>query len=77
MNDSHIQQTIEALIAEEHAIHSRPQHTVEDRKRVEDIEVQLDRAWDLLRQRRARREFGQAPDAAKARPAEVVERYRQ
>jgi hypothetical protein len=33
--------------------------------------------WDLLRQRRARREFGQDPNEAKVRPASVVERYEQ
>jgi hypothetical protein len=39
--------------------------------------VSLDQCWDLLRQRRALRESGLNPDAASARPPEVVERYEQ
>jgi hypothetical protein len=39
--------------------------------------VALDQCWDLLRQRRARREMGQDPDDARVRPPEVVERYQQ
>jgi hypothetical protein len=41
------------------------------------LEVQLDRCWDLLRQRRARREFGGDPETASARDADTVERYQQ
>jgi hypothetical protein len=40
------------------------------------VEVELDRCWDLLRQRRARRSAGQDPDAARARDAATVEGYR-
>ena len=39
--------------------------------------VALDQCWDLLRQRRARRNVGQDPDAAEVRPENVVEGYRQ
>jgi hypothetical protein len=39
------------------------------------VEVELDRCWDLLRQRRAREEFGQDPDDAQVRDADTVERY--
>jgi hypothetical protein len=41
------------------------------------VEVELDRCWDLLRQRRAREEFGLGPDDTAARPAETVENYEQ
>jgi hypothetical protein len=41
------------------------------------IQVQLDQCWDLLRQRDARREFGDDPNVATVRPASVVERYKQ
>jgi hypothetical protein len=41
------------------------------------INVQLDRLWDLLRQRRAREEFGQDPDTTHERSAETVEKYLQ
>ncbi|PYV15428.1 MAG: DUF2630 domain-containing protein, partial [Acidobacteria bacterium] len=47
----------------------------EDRSRLARIQVELDQCWDLLRQRRARREFGQDPKKAKVRPADVVEEY--
>ena len=39
------------------------------------LEVDLDQCWDLLHQRRARREFGGDPDEARVRPPEVVEHY--
>ena len=44
---------------------------------IADLEVSMDRAWDLLRQRRALREFGQDEDEARLRPADEVENYRQ
>ncbi len=37
----------------------------------------LDQAWDLLRQRRARRNAGQDPDPAEVRDPGVVEHYQQ
>lgn len=49
----------------------------EDRHRLEAIEQQLDQCWDLLRQRRAREEFGEDPDTAQARPTNEVEGYLQ
>jgi len=45
--------------------------------RVEALKVELDQCWDLLRQRRALREFGKDPDQAAVRPASVVEKYEQ
>ena len=79
MDDSDVQNHIEALVAEEHrlfaAAERQGQETTEDRGRLEEIRVQLDRYWDLLRQRRAQKEFGRDPDAAELRSAETVERY--
>jgi uncharacterized protein DUF2630 len=49
----------------------------EERRRLEEIRVELDRSYDLLHQRQARAEFGQNPDEAELRPEEVVERYQQ
>lgn len=43
--------------------------------RLKGIEVELDRLWDLVRQRDAKREFGQNPNEATERPADVVEDY--
>ena len=49
----------------------------DDRRRLTDLKVSLDQCWDLLRQRRALLESGGDPDAAQARPADIVENYRQ
>jgi len=45
------------------------------RSELASLEVRLDQCWDLLRQRRARKEFGDNPDAARVRPASEVENY--
>jgi len=37
----------------------------------------LDQCFDLLRQRRAKREFGQDPDSATPRDPNTVENYQQ
>jgi hypothetical protein len=42
-----------------------------------EVEIQLDQCWDLLRQRRARREFGLNPEEAKVRDENIVEHYQQ
>jgi len=80
MDDSQIHGTIEELVAEEHELWEREAaggSSEQDRRRLEDLKVSLDRCWDLLRQRRARREAGLDPDGAEARSEEVVERYLQ
>lgn len=69
---------IDALVEEEHKLRSHEGGvSEEDRSRLRELEVQLDQCWDLLRQRRARREFGENPDDAAVRSPEVVERYQQ
>jgi len=45
--------------------------------RLSAVEVELDRCWDLLRQRRARREFRQSPDDTSIRDPDTVEGYLQ
>jgi hypothetical protein len=45
------------------------------RRRLAELEMQLDQAWDLLRQRQARREWDQDPTRARERPARIVENY--
>ena len=80
MTDELIHGRIEELVAEEHELwerEARGSATDADRSRLQDIGVSLDQCWDLLRQRRALREAGFDPDAARPRDAEVVERYRQ
>jgi hypothetical protein len=82
--DESIATRIEALVAEEHKLRLGEQsdrgevdklETEKDRLR--DVQVELDRCWDLLRQRRAREEFGQDPDDAQVRDAGTVEGYLQ
>jgi len=43
--------------------------------RLEEIRIELDRLWDLLRQRQALRDAGQDPGQAQERSADTVERY--
>ena len=80
MTDEQIHGRIEELVAEEHELWEREARggaTDADRQRLQDVGVSLDRCWDLLRQRRALREAGFDPEAARARTTEVVERYQQ
>jgi hypothetical protein len=77
MTDSELLAHINALVNEEHALENQPNHTDDDRARLEQLQVALDQTWDLLRQRRARREFGENPDGAQERPENVVEGYKQ
>jgi hypothetical protein len=71
--DEPILSEIESLIHEEHQLRSGAK--AGDEKRLAALEVRLDQCWDLLRQRRAKREFGDKESEAKVRPAEVVEKY--
>ncbi len=80
MEDGQIHGTIEQLVAEEHELWEREcagEASDCERRRLQRVRVSLDQCWDLLRQRRALREAGRNPDAAEARPPEVVERYEQ
>ena len=78
VNDQELHAHIEALVREEHSLFDRETAmSADDRRRLGDINVQLDRLWDLLRQRRARDEFGQDPASATERSADTVERYQQ
>jgi hypothetical protein len=80
VEDPQIHGAIDQMVAEEHELWEREAAgaaTDADRQRLESLRVSLDQCWDLLRQRRARREAGQNPDAADLRPPEVVERYEQ
>ena len=80
MNDAEIREHIENLVAEEHRLLDHGENgklTGNDQQRLDAISVQLDQFWDLLRQRRAREEFGQDPGSANMRSEEIVEHYRQ
>jgi hypothetical protein len=66
---------IQRLAAEEHGLFEKESLADEERKRLSDIQVQLDQCWDLLRQRRALRETGGDPSQAHVRPPEVIKKY--
>ena len=68
---------IRQLVHDEQTIYSQENVTDHDQVRLQKIQVELDQCWDLLRQRRAKREFGQNPNDAHVRPADVVEKYEQ
>jgi len=80
MDDAELVTRIDELVEEEHKLereHAESGLSDDDRRRLQQLEVQLDQCWDLLRQRRARRAAGQDPGEAEVRPAEVVEHYQQ
>lgn len=81
MADEPILSRINALAHEEEELWRRASDgggiSTEDRQRLDEVAVALDQCYDLLRQRQARREFGQDPDGAQVRPPETVERYQQ
>ena len=76
-SDESILARIQGLVHEEQGLYGQDELSDQDQVRLEKIKIELDQCWDLLRQRDARREFGQDPDQAKVRPASVVERYKQ
>ncbi len=79
--DDDIYQAINALSREEELIWASAGDgrglDADERKRLDAIKVELDRAYDLLHQRAALRAAGRDPSEAKERPADVVERYQQ
>jgi hypothetical protein len=84
MSDQSIGERIEQLVSEEHDLRSREEADSADdaaletdRERLREVEVELDRCWDLLRQRRALRESGGDPSDASVRDEGTVEGYLQ
>jgi hypothetical protein len=79
--DETLSDRINDLVDEEHHLLGKASPgeplTESDEARLRHLEVQLDQCWDLLRQRRARREAGLDPDGAAVRPADTVEGYQQ
>jgi len=84
VSDESIAARIERLVSEEHELRDReqadspnPSALEEDKERLRAVEVELDRCWDLLRQRRALRDAGSDPEQAAVRDAGTVEGYQQ
>ena len=81
MNDKEIMAHIGELIETEHKLRQQlaagELTSAEERDQLRTTEEALDQCWDLLRQRRARREFGEDPGGSAARPVSEVEEYLQ
>ena len=81
MDDKEILSHIDELIQTEHELRTQLSAgqlgSADERERLRSAEQALDQCWDLLRQRRARREFGENPDGAAVRPVPEVEGYQQ
>jgi hypothetical protein len=77
MNDEGILARITALVREEQELFSDDKLEEDEARRLGKIQVELDQCWDLLRQRRAKREFNQNPEDARLRPPSIVENYEQ
>ena len=80
MNDKEILNEIQRLVKEEQGLRElTPDQalTPEEEARLNSLEIGLDQCWDLLRQRRAKREAGLNPDDAEVRTPSTVERFQQ
>jgi Protein of unknown function (DUF2630) len=79
MDDNEILGQINDLIAAEHDLRARVAAgeltSDAEREQLRSVGESLDQCWDLLRQRRARREYGEDPGQAHSRPASEVENY--
>ena len=79
MNDDSILRKIAALVEREHQLRGRRADGsldgASERRDLHEVEVELDQCWDLLRQRRAKREFGADADDAAPRSRSTVENY--
>ncbi|MCU1532716.1 MAG: hypothetical protein JWO49_2287 [Arthrobacter sp.] len=81
MDEQDILQRIESLVDEERRLREQAetaqpgQERAPGRPRLQRIEEELDQCWDLLRQRRAKKEYGKNPDEAHPRPVKEVENY--
>jgi Protein of unknown function (DUF2630) len=81
MDDATILQNVHDLVEEEHQLRTRLEageiSKAEEHARLSQLEEQLDQCWDLLRQRRARRDVHLDPEESAARPIDEVEGYEQ
>jgi hypothetical protein len=77
MEDGNVLKHIEDLTAEENKLYLATDLSDAEVKRMHELKIQLDRYWDLLRQRRGLRDAGKNPDKANMRDADTVENYEQ
>ncbi|HEU4501730.1 MAG TPA: DUF2630 family protein [Nitrospira sp.] len=77
VGDQPVLNYIQRLVGEEQRLYQQGKLPQADRKRLAEVQVELDQCWDLLRQRRALRDVGLDPEDAQVRPPQVVENYEQ
>ena len=77
MDEKDLLSRIHDLVDEEHQLRDSAEHTDDTRARMSKIEADLDQCWDLLRQRRAKRQYDEDPAEAEVRPESTVESYLQ
>jgi hypothetical protein len=80
MDDQQVLERIDKLVQEEEELlhrHEGEGLDDDDHARLDELKVQLDKAWDYLRQRRALRRAGDDPDEASVRDGGTVEDYEQ
>lgn len=77
MREKDILQYIKEITDEEQRLFSKGKLSDEEKTRLEQLKIELDQYWDLLRQRRAKKEFGQDPDNIELRGPDTVENYEQ
>ena len=78
--DQKVENRIEGLVEREHELRHHAEGrglSAEERVELEALRVRLDQLWDLLRRRRATREFGGDPSLDHPRDADTVEHYEQ
>jgi hypothetical protein len=77
MDDGQVLKHIKALTDEEERLYTRENLSDKEVRRLQQMKVELDQCWDLLRQRQALRSAGKNPDDARVRPPDIVENYEQ
>jgi hypothetical protein len=79
VDNQDILERIKDLVEEEHSLREGSAQAGGTRGpdilRLQQVEEQLDQCWDLLRQRRAKKDYGENPDEAEVRPISEVEGY--
>jgi hypothetical protein len=80
VDDQQVLSHIDELVQEEERLlhaHENDGLSPEEHAKLEQVRVQLDQTWDLLRQRRSLRQYGENPDEASLRDPDTVEDYEQ
>ncbi|HEX3782816.1 MAG TPA: DUF2630 family protein [Pseudonocardiaceae bacterium] len=81
MQEKDILAKVNELVDREHQLRAKTEagelDAATERQELKAVEEALDQCWDLLRQRRARKDAGQSAEGAAARPIDEVEHYLQ